>query len=265
MRKILFFIVGILFGLNLFAQDANYQMIKDVDVQCPDGATFSQFPIFADGVFSIGNYKEMAQMITDVNSIETVRFFCYNENNASIKIVVFENNNGEPGNEIISFDNIEVTPIQTEYDDIKYWDWTPDENITDLPDTFFLGIFQQELNFKWLAEGEYTGGFQKTLFGWNFFKGFTLCIVPQGTDLVDTYTQNNIKIYPNPTKGIVNFDFFDKNVQKVIISDITGKIVIERTSISKNTTFDFSNLENGVYIAEIQSDNQSFTVRIVKE
>ncbi len=75
----------------------------------------------------------------------------------------------------------------------------------------------------------------------------------------------NINVYPNPTNGIINFEFANNNVQQIIISDITGKMIIEKVDIQQNEIIDLSNFESGIYIIKIQTDNEIFTTKIVKE
>ena len=82
---------------------------------------------------------------------------------------------------------------------------------------------------------------------------------------IETLQQNGISIYPNPTNGILNFDFTDNNVQQIKISDLTGKTIIEKVNIQQNEMIDLSNFESGIYIIKIQTDNEIFTTKIVKE
>ena len=77
--------------------------------------------------------------------------------------------------------------------------------------------------------------------------------------------KSNINIYPNPTNGIVNLEFEYNNVQKVIVSDITGKQIIEKTSVKQNEQIDLSGFVSGIYIISIQTDKEIFTTKIIKE
>ena len=85
---------------------------------------------------------------------------------------------------------------------------------------------------------------------------------------------SGVSIYPNPTNGIINFDFADIltslnacNIQKIKITDITGKIIsLSKLSASNNQLqADLSGFENGIYIISIQTDKEMFTLKIVKE
>ncbi len=82
---------------------------------------------------------------------------------------------------------------------------------------------------------------------------------------IETLQQNGISIFPNPTNGIINFDFINNNIQQIAISDITGKIIIEKNNIQKNEMIDLSNFESGIYIIKIQANNEIFITKIVKE
>ena len=82
---------------------------------------------------------------------------------------------------------------------------------------------------------------------------------------IETLQQNGISIYPNPTNGIVNFEFANDNIQQIKISDLTGKTIIEKVNIQQNETIDLSSFESGIYIIKIQTDNEIFTTKIVKE
>ncbi|HKL08883.1 MAG TPA: T9SS type A sorting domain-containing protein, partial [Bacteroidales bacterium] len=76
---------------------------------------------------------------------------------------------------------------------------------------------------------------------------------------------NGISIYPNPTNGIVNFEFVNNNIQKLTISDITGKKIREKTQIQQNESIDLSSFVSGIYIISIQTDKKIFTTKIIKE
>ena len=70
----------------------------------------------------------------------------------------------------------------------------------------------------------------------------------------------NIKIYPNPTNNIINFEGLTKNENNTIqIFDVQGKLVIIKT-ITEKGTIDLSELNKGVYVIKIGEVAQ----RIVK-
>jgi len=82
---------------------------------------------------------------------------------------------------------------------------------------------------------------------------------------IETLQQKGILIYPNPTNGIINFDFSGNNVQKIRISDITGKTVFEKVNIEQNEVVDLSDFVNGIYVVTLQTDKGSSSLKIIKE
>ncbi len=79
--------------------------------------------------------------------------------------------------------------------------------------------------------------------------------------------QNNISLFPNPTKGLVEFNFgkLNSHVFEVKVTDITGKVVITHDlSVMKNT-IDLTEFSSGVYFVQVTLDDVSMTRRLVLE
>lgn len=85
------------------------------------------------------------------------------------------------------------------------------------------------------------------------------------TDVSKLNKNELFTIYPNPTNGIVNFEFAENNIQKLTVSDITGKQIIEKTERQQKEKIDLSGFDSGIYIIKIQTDNEIFTTKIIKE
>jgi len=77
--------------------------------------------------------------------------------------------------------------------------------------------------------------------------------------------KQEIFCYPNPTNGLLNFEFAKNDIQQITISNLIGKTIIEKTTIEQNEMIDLSKFESGIYIIKIQTDNEIFTTKIVKE
>lgn len=87
----------------------------------------------------------------------------------------------------------------------------------------------------------------------------------------ESFSNNNgVKIYPNPTNGLVTLDFNELNGKEVQINvyDLVGRKLIEKkanTSLSKTIQMDLSNFNNSnVYVFEIVSGSQKQTIKVVK-
>lgn len=76
---------------------------------------------------------------------------------------------------------------------------------------------------------------------------------------------NIVAIYPNPTKGFVNFEFADLNIQQLTIYTITGETILEKSELQQNEIIDLSGQESGLYIVKIQSDSDVFISKMIKE
>ena len=78
--------------------------------------------------------------------------------------------------------------------------------------------------------------------------------------------ENNVKIYPNPTKGMVTLQF-DKPVKTGLyrLSDLSGKLLLDGTITISIFTLDLSRYENGVYLLTLTLDGQTDTWKIIKQ
>lgn len=93
-------------------------------------------------------------------------------------------------------------------------------------------------------------------------------IYPSQVNQVDFVTDlaNDIKIYPNPTKGIVTIsvDNQDDDV-KVTLFDLMGKEITEEQKFKGTTVIDIGTATNGVYILRISNNEGTLVKRIVKQ
>lgn len=81
---------------------------------------------------------------------------------------------------------------------------------------------------------------------------------------IEQLSNYGISVYPNPTKGILNFEFVDNNIQKISILNLSGKTIIEKTNVQLKETINMQNYKDGVYIVVIQSDKEIFKTKILK-
>jgi len=72
-------------------------------------------------------------------------------------------------------------------------------------------------------------------------------------------TDNSIKVFPNPSRGIVQIDSGNDNVVEVKVYDLSGKLVIDTNSLLLN----LSDLENGVYIVKITTEEATVSKKII--
>ena len=84
---------------------------------------------------------------------------------------------------------------------------------------------------------------------------------------INESVEPNIRLYPNPTNGIVNLTIPqvpDKNLCKLEISDITGKTIYSRRQFPVNgpLQFDISNLRKGLCVVKITLGDHVYTQKL---
>ncbi|MBC7641692.1 MAG: T9SS type A sorting domain-containing protein [Flavobacterium sp.] len=78
------------------------------------------------------------------------------------------------------------------------------------------------------------------------------------------FEKNNMAIYPNPTKNQINLQFPDQvKADKIVISDLTGKIILEQTSSTNQVNV--SQMANGMYIIQAFAGKENFQTKFIKE
>jgi len=81
---------------------------------------------------------------------------------------------------------------------------------------------------------------------------------------INTLQQKGIVIYPNPVNDVLNIDFSDSKIQKLTISDISGKSIFEKTKLQEIERIDLSNYPGGIYLVSIKIGSEIITAKFVK-
>jgi hypothetical protein len=77
-----------------------------------------------------------------------------------------------------------------------------------------------------------------------------------------------IKIYPNPTEGILTVEIvnFTNDLQaEFLLTDLSGKVINRQKATSGYQTFNLSNQPAGIYLLRIQINGENTTWKIIKE
>lgn len=77
-----------------------------------------------------------------------------------------------------------------------------------------------------------------------------------------SFTQNKIKIYPNPVSDILYFETADTVIEKVMVFDLSGRKILEQNHVN---TISVSHLEEGSYILKLFTDKRVQTEKIIKK
>ena len=77
-----------------------------------------------------------------------------------------------------------------------------------------------------------------------------------------------IKIYPNPTKGILKVEIPDSDKIKdgiISVYNLQGKLITKKKIESVKNTIDISSVSNGLYIMQISIDKEVSSWKIIKQ
>jgi len=83
------------------------------------------------------------------------------------------------------------------------------------------------------------------------------------SNLLHEETIDNIKIYPQPARDILNIDLFNGMESNLSLYTISGEKVKECTLRKEKSSIDISELKNGAYILKINSDDGTLVSRII--
>jgi hypothetical protein len=75
---------------------------------------------------------------------------------------------------------------------------------------------------------------------------------------------SNFNVYPNPTTANVTISSSDAEGYKLNVTDLTGKVVLEKSLNGIENTLDISALSSGAYLFNLTSNAKSETVKIIK-
>lgn len=84
--------------------------------------------------------------------------------------------------------------------------------------------------------------------------------------LTENQLSNLIKIYPNPAENFISIaNQSEWSIDKVSIYSINGSKVIELNSVNENQKIDVSNLQSGLYLINIQTNNKNLSYKFIRK
>lgn len=118
-----------------------------------------------------------------------------------------------------------------------------------------------------LSQGEYTITFVVTDYNFISTKKDVDFNVRIYND-IQTQNTENLRIHPNPANDHVNILFTNDNNKRVLLFDITGKLIRDESFTGKNIVFDLANeqgkqLQPGLYFVSIETESKTFTRKVI--
>ena len=81
---------------------------------------------------------------------------------------------------------------------------------------------------------------------------------------VSTFNTPKVRIYPNPTSGIVTIEA-NSVIESITVYNVLGQEMLSQKGNSASETLNISNFKSGVYLVKTTSNGKTATSRIVKE
>jgi aminopeptidase N len=69
---------------------------------------------------------------------------------------------------------------------------------------------------------------------------------------------------PNPAVDYLNLYFKDNSERIITVSDLSGRILLQKNSTNQQVSFDVSNLSKGTYLVQVMSDNNKLIKKLIK-
>jgi hypothetical protein len=123
------------------------------------------------------------------------------------------------------------------------WYHTSEQYDTDYECAFVIKNAEDEVLY---TSGEHSDGV--------FFEYENIC-----DDAVEEFAENNMKVYPNPTDGILRID--GEGAMTISVMNVLGQKVMEMTA-TDNAVIDLSGCESGIYMVRIESENGTMTEKV---
>jgi len=74
-----------------------------------------------------------------------------------------------------------------------------------------------------------------------------------------------IQVFPNPNTGMFTIELVNGLTKNIVVSDLTGRIVLEQTTTADVINVNISNLANGVYYVKVLSNNNTDILKVIKQ
>lgn len=86
-----------------------------------------------------------------------------------------------------------------------------------------------------------------------------------GTGVQSLLSDRRIQLYPNPAEREVLLNIPGNGVKYIRVTDLSGKIMLERSTHENNVQLNINSLENGYYIFQVQTRQGNFIGKMIKK
>lgn len=123
-------------------------------------------------------------------------------------------------------------------------------------------------HFNWGWGGQQNGYFALTnCSSYGFNSNHAIIIGIRGPELPTAIEENsveNVKVFPNPSNGMVYICSESQQVQELQVFDMSGRLLIEKSIDEKEFSIDMTGYNAGIYILRLTTSNGVETSKIIK-
>ena len=96
---------------------------------------------------------------------------------------------------------------------------------------------------------------------------YTTNSINVGTLGIDEVTNvlDNVKIYPNPTKDIINIEIENTDIQSITVLDLSGRVLKSVNTQNNKTNINIQDLPNAMYLMQVKTKIGTKTVKVIKK
>ncbi|WP_290848294.1 T9SS type A sorting domain-containing protein [Flavobacterium sp.] len=199
--------------------------------------------------FAVAGYGQGRQTVTDISAYQWVHFdYFADQNSNEIRFILIGNNNGAV-NEYV----YELTTAGSNGTLVK-GSWQS----VSLPLSFFTGIGFNKANFFQYKLGTTSNLVSQIVYFDNIYFSVNQPVLKTGD-----FAKATFLVYPNPTNNQWNVTS-TQTITAVSVFDVTGKQIKAVKANDLSVAIDASDLSNGIYFANVLTENGSKTVKLVK-
>lgn len=243
-----------------------------------------------DTIINGENYKKIYSFTERDFNIENATFVCGIRENENKQVFVAYHN--RPEFMLYDFSLTEGDSILADEEYELYF------NVTNVDTLVFNGVERREItlqfyNYAWVTWIEGIGNIEGLLMDWrsytmamdpmpnvrlrcyehneeclysdfSFNESIYDCYTPLYTGLEENQIQNNISLYPNPTKERVYINT-SIPIKKITICNFLGQEIKNYNTSQVQSSIDISELNKGIYFVKIYTEKVVHTTKIIKE
>ena len=279
--KKLFTTLAIL-GTSIYASQAQKTIDLSIDFQTPtEGATYTNVPVGSNFDFELMITNNGPDAITETDTLliyvlghakgSSGEYYYIDYPVAGSSIAA-----GESGTITLSIENGFNLGTTADGDVVDYYFPQNATHVANSPDiaepfSYYTDIIGFDVDGTLFTdEGIETDVEGNTVWGGNNVKIISGVVFGDNSSILNYSNATNINVYPNPTKGSLNFsyDFEKASAVTANVYDVTGRMVATQDFGTQNAgtqvfTLNVANLPNGNYSLELNTQNNKGVSKFV--